>query len=418
MAFSPGSPRAISCSSTGPSGARTSSPASASQRAPRATWDTCRSRGPAERSRRSRGWSDRARCSSTSTIRTRSCSRTLPSARRSEARASRLPTMASRSSYDMASRGVHRPPARAGDALPQPPPLPHAHGRGGAHTGGAQALGREPLLLPEVHPLEGRGNPVELPRGRGPAQVDTPHRRPRRHDRGNGRHRVLGAPRRGARRLAGRAAVGAARPPRGPLRGRRLRELRAPEAMDRVCRVVAHRAFRAGRDPCAARGARASLRVDRPRGARVLPRTARAGAPRRAVRARPCSRALPNARAAGGCRRGAPLQDGDAVGAARGNRARRRAAAGAGRLTRPRLVTGARPQYGDVREEHVLLVPEGAVRLNPTAAAVLELCDGERSVDEIVSTLSARYEGSDLRDDVQGLVDGLTQRGLVVDAAS
>jgi pyrroloquinoline quinone biosynthesis protein D len=87
-------------------------------------------------------------------------------------------------------------------------------------------------------------------------------------------------------------------------------------------------------------------------------------------------------------------------------------------LSRPRLVTGARLQYDDVREEHLLLVPEGAVRLNPTAAEVLELCDGERSVDEIVNTLSARYEGVDLGDDVQGLVDGLSQRGLVVDASA
>jgi pyrroloquinoline quinone biosynthesis protein D len=86
-------------------------------------------------------------------------------------------------------------------------------------------------------------------------------------------------------------------------------------------------------------------------------------------------------------------------------------------LTRPRLVTGARLQYDDVREEHLLLIPEGVVRLNPTAAAVLELCDGERSLDEIVDTLSARYQGSDLRDDVQGLVDGMTEKGLVVDAA-
>jgi pyrroloquinoline quinone biosynthesis protein D len=86
-------------------------------------------------------------------------------------------------------------------------------------------------------------------------------------------------------------------------------------------------------------------------------------------------------------------------------------------LSRPRLVTGARLRYDDVREEHLLLIPEGAVRLNPTAAAVLELCDGERSLDEIVNTLSARYDGADLRDDVQGLVDGLTQKGLVVDAA-
>jgi pyrroloquinoline quinone biosynthesis protein D len=86
-------------------------------------------------------------------------------------------------------------------------------------------------------------------------------------------------------------------------------------------------------------------------------------------------------------------------------------------VTRPRLATGARLQYDDVREEHVLLIPEGVVRLNPTAAEVLELCDGARSLDEIVDTLSARYDGSDLRDDVQGLVDGLTLRGVVVDAA-
>jgi pyrroloquinoline quinone biosynthesis protein D len=87
-------------------------------------------------------------------------------------------------------------------------------------------------------------------------------------------------------------------------------------------------------------------------------------------------------------------------------------------LTRPRLVTGARLQYDDVREEHVLLVPEGAVRLNSTAAEVLELCDGERSLDEIVGTISERYAGTELRDDVRGLVEGLTQRGLVVDAAA
>jgi pyrroloquinoline quinone biosynthesis protein D len=87
-------------------------------------------------------------------------------------------------------------------------------------------------------------------------------------------------------------------------------------------------------------------------------------------------------------------------------------------VTRPRLMTGARLQYDDVREEHLLLIPEGAVRLNQTAAEVLELCDGERSLDEIVGVLSARYDGSDLRDDVRGLVDAMADRGLVVDAAT
>ena len=87
-------------------------------------------------------------------------------------------------------------------------------------------------------------------------------------------------------------------------------------------------------------------------------------------------------------------------------------------MTRPRLATGARLRYDEVREEHVLLIPEGAVRLNPTAAEVLELCDGERSVDEIVGSLSARYEGADVRDDVMELVDAMAQRGLVVDATA
>ena len=85
-------------------------------------------------------------------------------------------------------------------------------------------------------------------------------------------------------------------------------------------------------------------------------------------------------------------------------------------MTRPRLVTGARLRYDEVREEHLLLIPEGAVRLNPTAAQVLELCDGERSLDDIVGALSARYESAAVRDDVVELVDAMAERGLVVDA--
>ncbi len=86
-------------------------------------------------------------------------------------------------------------------------------------------------------------------------------------------------------------------------------------------------------------------------------------------------------------------------------------------MTRPRLVTGARLRYDEVREEHLLLVPEGAVRLNPTAAEVLGLCDGERSLEDIVGVLSDRYDGSDVGDDVRGLVDAMTQKGLLVDSA-
>ena len=86
-------------------------------------------------------------------------------------------------------------------------------------------------------------------------------------------------------------------------------------------------------------------------------------------------------------------------------------------MMRPRLVEGARLQYDDVRGEHLLLIPEGAVRLNETAAHVLELCDG-RSVDEIAAVLSERYQGTDVTDDVRELLDAMGQRGLVIDAAT
>jgi pyrroloquinoline quinone biosynthesis protein D len=87
-------------------------------------------------------------------------------------------------------------------------------------------------------------------------------------------------------------------------------------------------------------------------------------------------------------------------------------------MTRPRLATGARLRYDEVREEHLLLIPEGAVKLNATAADVLELCDGERSLGDIAGTLSERYGGADVRADVEELVDAMAQRGLVVDAAA
>ena len=85
-------------------------------------------------------------------------------------------------------------------------------------------------------------------------------------------------------------------------------------------------------------------------------------------------------------------------------------------MNRPRLADGARLQYDDVREEHLLLIPEGAVRLNATAAAVLELCDGSRSVEDIAATLAARYDGAGVGDDVRELLERMAERGLVIDA--
>ena len=87
-------------------------------------------------------------------------------------------------------------------------------------------------------------------------------------------------------------------------------------------------------------------------------------------------------------------------------------------MNRPRLVDGSRLQYDDVREEHLLLIPEGAVRLNATAAQVLGLCDGKRTVEAIAAALAERYTGADVADDVRELLAGMAERGLVVDGGA
>jgi len=60
-----------------------------------------------------------------------------------------------------------------------------------------------------------------------------------------------------------------------------------------------------------------------------------------------------------------------------------------------------------VRKQQVLLQPEGVLVLNQTGAAILGLCDGERTVVEIVEELRGRYnhvDGDEVRDFLSRLV--------------
>lgn len=83
---------------------------------------------------------------------------------------------------------------------------------------------------------------------------------------------------------------------------------------------------------------------------------------------------------------------------------------------RPRLARGVRLRWDAVRETQMLLRPEGAVALNESAAAVLELCDGQRSLGTIIEELQARHGGADLGPDVRDLIGSLEEIGVVVHA--
>ena len=70
-----------------------------------------------------------------------------------------------------------------------------------------------------------------------------------------------------------------------------------------------------------------------------------------------------------------------------------------GRL-KPAIAHGMRLQWEQAQAAHVLLYPEGMVKLNGTAGAILTRCDGVRCLDEIVADLERTYGASGLAADV------------------
>ncbi|TXH62826.1 MAG: pyrroloquinoline quinone biosynthesis peptide chaperone PqqD [Thiothrix sp.] len=76
----------------------------------------------------------------------------------------------------------------------------------------------------------------------------------------------------------------------------------------------------------------------------------------------------------------------------------------------PHIASGYRFQWEEAQQNHVLLYPEGMVQLSDTAAAVLSLCNGRRTVEAIVAELEEDYETDGLDEDVtQFLVEAEAQ---------
>jgi pyrroloquinoline quinone biosynthesis protein D len=78
----------------------------------------------------------------------------------------------------------------------------------------------------------------------------------------------------------------------------------------------------------------------------------------------------------------------------------------------PRIWRLARLDYDPARQRPVLLYPEGAVLLNDTGKAILELVDGHRTVAQIAAELSARYE-PDVTAEVAEYLAHLAKRELI-----
>ena len=84
--------------------------------------------------------------------------------------------------------------------------------------------------------------------------------------------------------------------------------------------------------------------------------------------------------------------------------------------TKLRVAPGYRFQWEEAQQRHVLLFPEGMVKLNTSAAQILERCDGSRTRAEIVAAMQAAFPEADLADDVHAFLATAWERGWLAEA--
>ena len=81
----------------------------------------------------------------------------------------------------------------------------------------------------------------------------------------------------------------------------------------------------------------------------------------------------------------------------------------------PSLPRGVRLKFDTVRNKHMLLAPERAFGLDPVAASVVELVDGQRNIGEICDVLAERYGETRavIEGDVIAMLDDLVTKRVI-----
>jgi pyrroloquinoline quinone biosynthesis protein D len=84
---------------------------------------------------------------------------------------------------------------------------------------------------------------------------------------------------------------------------------------------------------------------------------------------------------------------------------------------RPLIGRGFRLQWEPAQNTHVLLYPEGMVKLNASAGEILSRCDGKRTLNEIIADLERTFSQPGLSQDVTNFVSfAVDQKWLEIHA--
>lgn len=78
---------------------------------------------------------------------------------------------------------------------------------------------------------------------------------------------------------------------------------------------------------------------------------------------------------------------------------------------RPTIRKLFRLQWEPAQNAHVLLYPEGMVKLNQSAAEILKRCDGTRDMDTLIADLEQAFNTTGLAPEVRAFVADAQLRG-------
>jgi pyrroloquinoline quinone biosynthesis protein D len=86
--------------------------------------------------------------------------------------------------------------------------------------------------------------------------------------------------------------------------------------------------------------------------------------------------------------------------------------------SRPVLPRHARLKFDETRQVWVILAPERVLAPDEIAVEVLRLCDGVRSVAEMVDELATKYtaDRADISTDVVAMLQDLADKGFLTEA--
>jgi pyrroloquinoline quinone biosynthesis protein D len=71
---------------------------------------------------------------------------------------------------------------------------------------------------------------------------------------------------------------------------------------------------------------------------------------------------------------------------------------------RPAIGRGMRLQWEPAQQAHVLLYPEGMIKLNTSAGEIMKRCDGKRTLADITADLEQAFSATGLAKDVEAFV--------------